>query len=206
VRPAQQLVRYFEAERLRGFAIDDQLKLGRLPKSRQNISAKLKARVIHVEPAANRPNLENINHFGFVLPKLTTNSCVTKYCNSPSRKEKTPPLRRPSHRNHALENYVAASIASAALLLARAGGLPSCRVERSKARIANLRRDSARRSYRSMAGSSSCARIIANFCGPSGVEVHKFHETRLLGDIAQRRGCWPPRAAPSRPTRGAAAI
>jgi hypothetical protein len=50
VRPAQQLVRYFEAERLRGFAIDDQLKLGRLPKSRQNISAKLKARVIHVEP------------------------------------------------------------------------------------------------------------------------------------------------------------
>jgi mRNA interferase HicA len=36
-----------------------------------------------------------------------------------------------------------------------------------------------------MAGSCSCARIIANFCGPSGVEVHKFHETRLLGDIAQ---------------------
>jgi hypothetical protein len=39
----------------------------------------------------------------------------------------------------------------------------------SKARIATLRRDSARRSYRSMAASCPVmsARMVANFCGPS---------------------------------------
>jgi hypothetical protein len=45
-----------------------------------NISAKLTARVIMLS-RSNRPSLENINHFGFVLPKCTTNSCGTKYCN-----------------------------------------------------------------------------------------------------------------------------
>ena len=42
----------------------------------------------------------------------------------------------------------------------------------SRARIANLRRDSARRSYRSMASNFlvSCDRIVANLYGPCGVE------------------------------------
>jgi hypothetical protein len=55
------------------------------------------------------------------------------------------------------------------------GPLPSRehRRAKSKARIANLRRESARRSYRSMADScrTSSDRIVANFCGPCGVEV-----------------------------------
>ena len=43
----------------------------------------------------------------------------------------------------------------------------------SKARTANLRRDSARRSYRSIASSClvSCDKIVANLYGPCGVEL-----------------------------------
>ena len=48
----------------------------------------------------------------------------------------------------------------------------------SKARIANLRRDRARRSYRSSASNclASCDRIVANFCGPSRRRGHKLHQ------------------------------
>ena len=47
--------------------------------------------------------------------------------------------------------------------------------------MANLRRDSARRSYRSMACICfvSCDRIVANFCGPCGVEVRNFAKAAI---------------------------
>jgi len=46
----------------------------------------------------------------------------------------------------------------------------------AQARIANLRRDRTRRSYRSIARNclTFCDRIVASFCGPSGIEVTKF--------------------------------
>jgi hypothetical protein len=50
-----------------------------------------------------------------------------------------------------------------------------CRAS-SKARMANLRRDKARRSYRSMASNclASCNRIVANLAGPSCAVVRNF--------------------------------
>jgi hypothetical protein len=61
----------------------------------------------------------------------------------------------------------------------------------SKARIARLRRSRARRSYRSMASNclASCDRIVANFCGPSGVEVTNFTRaaTGMSGAFHRRR-------------------
>jgi hypothetical protein len=81
-----------------------------------NISAKLTARVIMLS-RSNRPNLENINHFCFVLPNTQLIVVARSIATEPQ--EGNALARRPSHRNHTLENYLAASIASAAVTRAR---------------------------------------------------------------------------------------
>ena len=69
----------------------------------------------------------------------------------------------------------------------------------SKSRIANFRRDSARRSYRSKARSCfiSCTRMSENFSGPCGVAVTKCHHLSwyvgaVLQQLAQQRDFRPP--------------
>jgi hypothetical protein len=81
------------------------------------------------------PTIEKIEHFGFVLPKLelhTTISCVSLCCRG-----------WPAPSKHALDIHVTADIALATVT---SRALAACLRAASKARIANLRRDQARRS------------------------------------------------------------